>query len=322
MKAAVVTKYGPPDVLELQEVDKPAPKDDEVLVKVHATTAGPADWHFRSGTPFLARILAGGLRKPKVNILGFDIAGEIESVGRDVSQFSKGDQVYGMTIFGRNGANAEYVCTRAGSIQLKPANLSFEEAAAIPSAAGVSLLFLRAAGIRNGQTVLINGASGALGTSAVQLAKHYDTHVTAVCSTANVELVKSLGADAVIDYTQEDFIKSGQTYDLIFDAVAKRSFPECRNSLNSGGVYMTTVSSLRIILYSLLTAVAGNKKAKFMMPMIKPEDIAYIHDLVEAGKVKPVIDKCYPLREVAEAHRYSEAGHAKGRIVVKVAGTL
>jgi len=235
MKAMVVTHYGPPEVLEIQEVEKPSPANDEILIKVHATTVGPTDWHFRLGSPFLARILAGGLRKPKVNILGFDVSGSIAEIGSNVDQFETGDEVYGLAAFGKNGANAEYICVPATNVSMKPTSMTHEEAAGIPSGAGVSLIFLRSAGIRAGQHVLINGASGGLGIFGVQLAKHFGAEVTGVCSTGNIEMVRSLGADHVIDYNKQDFTKDEPTYDLIYDAVGKRSYKECQAVLKPKG---------------------------------------------------------------------------------------
>jgi len=318
VKAIVYHSYGSPDVLQLEEVEKPTPKDSEVLIKVHATTVSPADWHFRSGTPFLARILAGGLRKPKVGILGFDVAGEIESLGGNVHRLKEGDQVYGLVPPGFDGADAEYTCVPEHAVLIKPVHLSYQEAAVVPAAAGVALLFLRAGGIQSGQRVLINGASGGLGTFAVQLAKSLGTEVTGVCSTRNLELIESLGAEQVVDYTKEDVTQSGQTYDLILDAVGKSSFSKCKSSLNRTGVYVSTVLTPQILLSMLWTSVIGTKKAKFTTPGVTVKDLQFVNDLVEAGKLRPVIDKSYPLSKVAEAHRYAELGHVRGRVVITV----
>jgi NADPH:quinone reductase-like Zn-dependent oxidoreductase len=318
MKAMVYTEYGPPDVLKLKEVEKPAAKEGEVLIKVHATTVSPADYHFRSGTPFLARVMAGGLLKPKIGILGLDVAGEIDAVGKGVQRLKEGDAVYGLIPPNFNGANAEYTCVPEENVFVKPGNVTHEQAAAIPAAAGVALLFLRAGGIQSGQRVLINGASGGLGTMAVQIAKSMGTEVTGVCSTRNVELVQSLGADKVIDYTNADFTKSGQTYDLIFDAAGKSSYSTCKGSLNPGGVYITTMASPQIFLNMLATSVMGDKKAMFATPRVTPEDLRFVNELVEAGELRPVIDRSYPLSELAEAHRYAEQGHVRGRVIITV----
>jgi NADPH:quinone reductase-like Zn-dependent oxidoreductase len=318
MNAMVYTEYGPADVLEMKEVEKPAAKDNEVLIKVHATTVSPADWHFRSGTPFLARVMAGALLRPKVGILGLDVAGEIEAVGKGVQRMKVGDPVYGLIPPGYNGANAEYTCVPEENVLVKPSNVTYEQAAAIPAAAGVALLFLRAGGIESGQRVLINGASGGLGTMGVQLARSMGAEVTGVCSTRDVELVQSLGADDVIDYTKEDFTQSGHTYDLIFDAAGKSSYSKCKGSLNPAGVYVTTMASPQIFLNMLATSVTGDKKAKFATPRVTPEDLQFVNDLVAAGKLRPVIDRRYPLSELAKAHRYAEQGHVRGRVIITV----
>ena len=320
MKAMVYTRYGPPDVLELKEVEKPAAKETEVLVKIHATSVSPADVHLRGGTPFIARQMAGGLLSPKKTILGFDIAGEIESVGTDVERWRAGDPVYGLVPPSGNGANAEYICVPEADVIRKPANLTYEEAAAVPSASTVALQFLRAGRIQSGQRVLINGASGGLGTFAVQLAKFFGTDVTAVCSTRNLDLVRSLGADDVIDYTSQDFTESGQTYDLIFDAVGKRSFSSCRGSLNRNGVYISTIVTFQVVLQMAWTSVIGSRRAKSMIAGPRVEDLRVVNELVEAGNVRPVIDRSYPLSQLAEAHRYAELGHVRGRVIITVPG--
>ena len=319
MRAVVYTRYGSPDVLESTEVEKPVAKGTAVLIKVHATSVAPLDVHLRGGTPLLARMMAGGLRKPTTTILGFDIAGEIESTGDDVRRLREGDQVYGVVPRGINGANAEYVCVPEENVIAKPGNLTYEEAAAVPTAATVALLFLRAGAIRSGQRVLVNGASGGLGTCAVQIAKSIGTHVTAMCSTTNVNLVRSLGADEVIDYATQEFTENGQTYDLIFDAVGKSSFTRCRRSLNRRGVYVSTVLTVPILLHMLWTSIIGSRRAKFVLAgSVTTDDLNVVNDLVERGELRPVIDRCYPLSQVAEAHRYAELGHAKGRVVVTV----
>lgn len=318
MKAIVYTKYGTPDVLELKEVEKPVAKDTEVLIKVRVTSVTPADIHFRSGTPFLARQLAGSFLKPKITTLDFDIAGEIESVGKNVQRLKEGDQVYGFVPFGSNGACAEYICVPENNVIIKPNNLTFEEAAAIPTGATIALLYLQAGNIQSGQSVLINGASGGLGTFAVQLAKTFSTKVTAVCSTANLEMVRSLGADEVIDYTRVDFTKNDQTYDLIFDVVGKNSFPNCKSSLNPKGVYISTMLSFQILLYMFWTSVIGSKKAKFAAPRITTEVLKFVKDLIINGKLKSIIDKCYSIEKIVDAHRYVEKGHAKGKVVITI----
>ena len=320
MKAVVYRKYGSPDVLQLEDIEKPVPKETEVLIKVHATSVSPLDWHFRSGSPFLARIMAGGFLKPKIGILGFDVAGEIESVGRRTQRLKEGHQVYGRVPPGVNGANSEYVCVPEEEVIAKPASMTYEEAAAVPAAATTALWFLRAGGIQSGQRVLVNGASGGLGTFAIQLAKSFGAEVTAVCSTTNLELVRSLGADEVIDYTKEDFTKSGEIYDIIFDAVGKNSFPNCISSLNRKGVYLSTILTFQGIFYMLGTSVIGSKKAGVKIAKPSAEDLRFVNDLIEAGKVKSVIDRCFPLEQIAEAHRHAETGHVKGKIIVTVAG--
>jgi len=313
MKAIVCTKYGPPDVLELKEVEKPAIKDNEVLIKVYATTVSSMDWRFRQGKNIIARFMAG-LTKPKNSIFGVELAGEIEYVGKDVKLFKQGDQVYGAT---RSGAHAENICMPEENVAMKPTNMTYEEAAAVPFGACVALQFLRDyGGIQSGQKVLINGASGGLGTFAVQLAKYFGTEVTGVCSTTNLELVQSLGADKVIGYTREDFTKKGQTYDIIFDAVGKSSFSQCKSSLSRNGIYLSTVATIPLLLQMLWTARIGSKKAIFTMPPLPTKDLIFLKDLIEAGKVKSVIDRCYPLELTAEAHRYAEKGHAKGKVVI------
>ena len=318
MKAIVYEKYGPPDVLELREVDKPVIKDDEVLIKVHATTVSPLDYKFRSGEVFIARLMSG-IRGPRKAILGCEAAGEIEEVGKDVSRFKPGDQVF-VDLGPRLGGYAEYLSCPERCVALKPANMSYEETATLSFGGTTALVFLRNLGkIQSGQRVLINGASGSVGTYAVQLAKHYGTHVTAVCSTSNLEMVKSLGADEVIDYTQDDFTQNGQTYDIIFDAVAKRTFGQCKGSLNAGGIYLATVITWGLIFRMLWTKMIGSKKAKFGIQSAKPGDLDFLKDMAEAGELRAVIDRTYPLAEVAEAHTYAELGHAKGKVVITVA---
>jgi len=315
MKAIVCTKFGPPDVLQLREVAKPIPKDNEVLIKIYATTVNPIDWKFRSGKMFLVRLISG-LIKSKANVLGVELAGIVESTGKDVRFIKQADQVYGG---GRNGAYAEYITLRQENVALKPGNMTYEEAAAIPIGAISALQFLRDKGnIQSRQKVLINGASGGVGTFAVQLAKYFGAQVTGVCSSTNVELVKSLRADNVIDYTKDDFTKNGQAYDIIFDVVGKSSFLRCKSSLKKKGVYLTATPTLVVILQMLGTLIVGSKKVKFMLVKPGTKDLVFLKDLIEAGKVKTVIDRAYTLDQTAQAHRYAEKGHAKGKVVITV----
>jgi NADPH:quinone reductase-like Zn-dependent oxidoreductase len=317
MKAMVCTEYGPPEVLQLKEIAKPVPKDNQVLIRIYATTVTIEDVAMRRSTG------PTGLRGPKETILGTELAGEIESVGKDVKRFKKGDQVYGFTgFFGGLGTYAEYACMpEKGCLASKPVNMTYEEAAAVLDGGLTALPFLRDVGkIRSGQRVLIYGASGAVGTAAVQLARTYGAKVTGVCSTANLELVESLGADKVIDYTKEDFTKSGRTYDIIFDAVGKSSFSHCKNSLTQRGIYLTTVPMPESVLHMLRTLIGG-KKVRFaatgLMPARrKKKDLFFLTELVEAGEMKAVIDRCYPLKQIVEAHRYVEKGYKKGNVVI------
>ncbi|HUX78515.1 MAG TPA: NAD(P)-dependent alcohol dehydrogenase, partial [Alphaproteobacteria bacterium] len=326
MKAIVYTEYGPPDVLELKEVEKPTPKDNEMLVKVYATTVLAGVLWARSGKhpdskffTLMVRIMFG-LRKPKKTILGYELSGEIESVGKDVKLFRKGDQVYGTTTGLRAGAYAEYICLpeewKQGVVAKKPANMTFEEAAAVPHGALTALFFIRKANIQSGDRVLINGASGGIGQFAVQLAKYFGAEVTGVCSTTKLELVKSLGADKVVDYTKEDYTKNGQTYDVIFDTARVTSYARCKGSLKPNGRYLLSVFGMRELLQMLGTSIMGSKKVICAPAPIKKEDLVYLKELIEAGKLRSVIDKSYPLEQIAEAHRYVEEGHKKGYVVV------
>jgi len=324
MKAIIYTEYGPPDVLQLTEVAKPVPKDNEVLIRVYATTVTTGDVNMRGfvfvppGFGPLPRLMFG-LRKPNRTILGVELAGEIAAVGKDVRLFKEGDQVFGIDSTAL-GAYAEYACwPEKGSLAIKPANMSYEEAAAVPFGAGTALYFLRdKANIQRGQKVLINGASGGVGSYAIQLAKYFGAEVTGVCSTTNLELVKSLGADQVIDYTQEDFTQSGETYDLIFDTVGKTSFSGCRNALKQNGLYLAGAGGPQVFVQMAWTSMIGGKKVLAGVAPERKEDLIFLKALIEAGEIKPVIDKCYPLEQMAEAHRYVDKGHKKGNVVITV----
>jgi NADPH:quinone reductase-like Zn-dependent oxidoreductase len=324
MKAIVCTKYGPPEVLELKEVEKPVPKDNEVLIKIHATTVTSADTRVRSFTVplsfWLPARIALGIRKPKKAILGMELAGEIESVGKDVTLFKKGDQVFAFTGHSYFGAYAEYTCLPEddGRVTIKPANMTYEEAVAIPFGGLTALHFLRKGNIRKGQKVLIYGASGCVGTYAVQLARHFGAEVTGVCSAANFDLVKSLGAEKVIDYTKEDFTKSAETYDIIFDTVGKSSISGCIKSLKKEGTYLHAVVTPAIGIRIRLALVTSKKKLIGGTYTPKTENIIFLKDLIEEGKIKPVIDRRYPLEKIVEAHRYVDMGHKKGNVIITV----
>jgi len=324
MKAILHTKYGPPDELQLKEVEKPVPKDNEVLIKIHATTVTTSDCNMRNLT-FVPKLywlpmrMQFGFIKPNNNRLGFDLAGDVEAAGKDVTRFKIGDQVFGTTE-PASGAHAEYICLpEDGVLTNKPTNMTYEEAATIPVIANTALHFIRDLGnIQAGGKVLINGASGGIGTFAVQLAKYYGAEVTGVCSTTNLEMVKSLGADQVIDYTKEDFTKTGQTYDVIFDAVGKSSFSRCKSSLKKNGIYLVTIPKLAALLQMLWTSIIGSKKVKIEGAPAKVENLLFLKELIEAGKLKTVIDRRYPLEQTAEAFRYVEQGHKKGNVVITV----
>jgi NADPH:quinone reductase-like Zn-dependent oxidoreductase len=324
MKAIVRTKYGSPDVLHLQEVEKPTPKDNQVLIKVHAASGNPLDWHLMEGTPFLARF-EEGLRKPKHQILGADVAGTVESVGKDVAQFKPGDEVFG-DIFA--GGFAEYACARETILALKPSNISFEQAAAVPVAGFTALQGLRDKGqIQSGQRVLINGASGGVGTFAVQIAKSFGTEVTGVCSTRNLEMVSAIGADHVIDYTQEDFTRTGQKYDLIFDAVGNHSIANLKRALTPDGVCsIAGFTNLFLLFQHMIWGSWVSRRGSQEIGLMKTatpnqKDLIFLAELLESGKVVPVIDRCYPFNETPEAIRYLEKGHAQGKVIIMMENT-
>jgi NADPH:quinone reductase-like Zn-dependent oxidoreductase len=308
MKAIVYTKYGPPDVLQLKEVEKPTPKDNEILVKVYASTVTSGVVIIRSGLKdvppmmrFMAKLLMFGLRKPKKTILGYELAGDIEAVGKNVKQFKKGDQVFGTTTGCKAGAYAAYVCVpeewRAGVVALKPTNMNYEEAAAVPIGAMTALHYIRKGNVKSGQSVLIYGASGSVGTYAIQLAKYFGAEVTGVCSTTNLDMVKSIGADKVIDYTQDDFSKKGDLYDVVLDAVGKASPSNCKKVLKPNGTFVTVAKGL------------ARERTK---------NLLFLKEICEEGKLKPVIDKRYPLEQIVEAHRYVDKGHKKGNVVINI----
>jgi len=317
MKAAVLQKYGPPEVLVIEEREKPKIQDNQVLVRVHATSVNAMDYRIRNADAPLWPIsrLMMGLRKPKDEILGNEVAGQIIEVGRDVTKFKKGDKIFGCV----SRSNAEYiVCTENATITTMPPNMSYEEGASVGFGGITSLHFLRTmANIQNGQRVLINGASGGVGVFAVQLAKYFGAEVTGVCSTKNIELVKSLGADRVIDYTVVDFTKEEEVYDIIFDAVGKSSFSKCKKLLREYGIYLTTVPTFRLLVQMLWTSKVGKKKAKFGIAR-GPENLHFLKELIESNKLRIVIDRTYPLDAIAEAHAYVEQGHKVGSVAISV----
>ena len=324
MKAIVRDNYGSPDVLELREIEKPAVEDEHVLVRVHATSVNAGDWHSMRGKPYIFRLMLGGLFKPRTKnaVLGGDLAGRVEAVGGNVTEFQPGDDVFGMSI----RTFAEYVSVRKVGIVRKPANLTFEQAAAVPVAAITALQGLRDKGhIRPGQKVLINGASGGVGTFAVQIAKSFGADVTAVCSPRNVDMVRSLGADRVIDYTREDFTRDGQQYDLIFDVAGNHPFSECRRVLSPNGTLVMVgqsgrkkISILPLLTAPLVSRLRRKQKLVSFIAKRNKEDLTLLKELMEAGKVTPVIDRSYSLREVPEALRYLGEGHARGKLVITV----
>jgi len=323
MKAIAYHIYGSPDVLKLEEVEKPVPKDDEVLVKVYAASVNAADWHLLRAKPFLVRLMAGGLFKPKYQVLGADIAGRVEAVGSNVTQFQPGDEVFGDIAGCGLGGFAEYACARQNALMLKPATLTFEKAAVVPLAALAALQGLRDKGhIQAGQKVLIQGASGGVGLFAVQIAKAFGAEVTAVCSTRNVDMVRLLGADHVIDYTQEDFTKIGQQYNLILAANGYHPIWAYKRALRPGGTYVmsggSTAQMFQAMLLGPLISMIDTKKMGGVSSKPDKNDLATIKELLEAGKLVPVIDRRYPLSEVPEAIRYVEEGHAKGKVVITI----
>ncbi len=326
MRAVVYDRYGPPDVLRLEDVEQPVPKEDEVLVKIHATTVTRSDCATREANrrgglalTLISRVFSG-ISRPRQRILGSELAGEVEAVGAAVSEFAAGDHVFGVSAW-NFGAHAEFICMRESApLAHKPTGMSFEEAAAVCDGAILALMCLRRADLRKGRRILIYGASGSIGIAGVQLAKYFEADVTAVCNTKNIEIVRSLGADKVVDYTQEDFTKNGQTYDVIFDAVGKHSFGRCRGSLSRGGIYLAT-DGLQNLILALWTWRIGDKKVIFPIPpRYTKKDVLFLKELIEAGRYRAVIDRCYPLEDVVEATRYVETEQKTGNVVLTING--
>lgn len=317
MKAAVYNQYGPPEVLQVNQVEKPKPGKNEFLLSIKATAVNSGDWRLRKADPFAVRFIFGLLR-PKINILGSVFSGEVESVGEDVAQFKVGDLVFGHTDMSF-GAYAEYVCLpENASIALKPANITHQEAAVIPFGGVTALHFIKKAAIKPGQKVLVVGASGAVGSAAVQLAKSFGAHVTGVCSTANMALAKSIGADKVIDYTKEGFTRNGETYDVIFDTVKTISVSRSLKSLNKNGIMILSAAGMSEMIQGIWISLTSSKKVLTGVISHKAADINYLKGLIEAGKLKPVIDRTYSLEQIAEAHAYAENGHKKGNVAIYV----
>lgn len=317
MKAAVYTQYGPPEVLQVKQVEKTTPKNNEILLRIKATAVNSGDWRLRKADPFAVRFIFG-LIKPKVNILGTVFSGEVESVGEDVKNFKVGDSVFGHTDMSF-GAYAEYKCLpENGSVALKPANISHKEAAVIPFGGVTALHFLKKAKIKPGQKVLVIGASGSVGSAAVQLAKSFGADVTGVCSSANIALVKSIGAGKVIDYTKEDFTQNGETYDVIFDTVKAISVSRSLKSLNKNGLMILSAAGMSEMLQGLWISVTSNKKVMTGVISHKAADILFLKELIEVDKMKPVIDRTYSLEQIAEAHAYVEKGHKRGNVAIEV----
>lgn len=324
MKAIIYDNYGSPDVLALRDIPKPAPKDDEILVRIHASTVTPVDCSFRSADPCIVRFFVG-LWRPKVRILGSELAGEVAAIGRNVTRFKVGDRIFAATADGQ-GAHAQYMCLPQDGAQIAmPANMSFDQAASICNGALTALPFLRdSAGIKRGQKVLINGAAGSIGIFAVQLAKIFGAEVTGVCSGRNTDLVKSLGADHVIDYTKEDFTRNGQVYDIIFDTVGKSSFAASKKALTDNGFYLSTVPTFASVMQFIWTRKRNGKKAVLSATGLRPapdqiKDMIFLKDLIEAGKLKTIIDRSYPMEQVAKAHWFVETGHKRGNVVLTIA---
>ena len=324
MKAAVFSRYGPPEVVHIEDVEKPVPADNEVLVRVRATTVCAADWRMRSANPFFIRLFMGLTGPRKVHVLGMEFSGTVESVGGAVTRFRAGDQVFGGTGF-KFGTHAEYVCVpEDGTLAPKPGNMTFEEAAAVLFGGFTALTFLRKAKIHAGQNVLVYGASGSVGVFTVQLAKHFGARVTGVCSTANLEMVKSLGADEVLDYTREDFSRAGRVYDSVFDTVGYSGFSRSLRSLKRGGFYAQIGYSGRALampvnmIRGMWTSLTGTAKVIGGVGTGTREDAEFLGELIEAGQLRTVIDRCYPLAQIGEAHRLAESGHKKGHAVVVV----
>jgi len=316
VRAVVHDRYGPPEVLRLEDVARPVPKDDEVLVRIHATTVTRTDCGLRSADLFITRFFTG-LRRPQRRILGSELAGEVEAIGAAVTEFEVGDEVFGIG----GGTHAEYVCVReTGALAHKPAGTSFEEAAAVCDGAALALACLRKADLRKGRSILVYGASGSIGTAVVQLARSFEADVTAVCNTKNLELVRSLGAGRVIDYTQDDFTKSSETYDVICDAVGKQSFRRCRRLLNPGGLYIETDLGFmwHVPLLALLTRWIGDKRVTLPIPKYTKQNVLFVKELIEAGRYRAVIDRTYPLEHVVEATRYVETEQKTGNVVLTV----
>ena len=319
MKAVVYDRYGPAEVLRIEEIEQPAPKEDEVLIKIHATTVNRTDAGIRAGEPFISRFFTG-FPRPKQRILGSELAGEVVAVGAAVSEFAVGDRVFGTAGWGF-GAHAGFMCMQERApLAHMPAGMSFEEAAAVCDGAILALMGMRPSGVRQGQTILIYGASGSIGTAGVQLAKYFGADVTAVCSTKNLELVKSLGADRVIDYTEEDFTKNGETYDVIFDAVGVLSFRRCWGSLKPGGIYNPTDGLQNVILAPLTMRLGGKRVIFPVPPRYTKKDVLFLKELIEAGRYRAVIDRCYPLEDVIEATRYVETKRKTGNVVLSING--
>jgi NADPH:quinone reductase-like Zn-dependent oxidoreductase len=330
MKAIECTKYGPPDVLQLKEVARPTPKDNEILIRVHATSVNFGDLmarNFKAISPhefnmpllfwFMSKISLGS-KQPKKTILGNEFAGEVEAVGKDVKRFKQGDKVFGYPGLSF-GAYAEYLCMPDdGVLAIKPANMTYEEATVVPYGAIMALNLLRKVNIQPGQKVLVNGASGAIGSAAVQIAKHLGANVTGVCSTKRLEFVKSLGADRVIDYTKEDFTQDRESYDVIFDILGKGQFASCKNSLKPNGIHLFASFKMKQVFQMLWTSMTGGKKVICAIAPGSIEDLFSVKELIEAGKIKAIVDRCFPLEQAAEAHRYVETGHKKGNVVISV----